>query len=174
MRRFGEWCAGQGVKGKFSACVGRLDRFLPGWSKRELDASLELVRTVMMPNWDIHPEMVTHTRVIDLRTGQPFPDASRKFMENWDWTTDRSVDEIAIASVSSRVEYASGLDSADPRCVVSIIGGQLTNYLLRFAQRRLAPGILVIRLMAIQHLWSFPSARVLSSLSTPGSGPDRP
>lgn len=188
VRKFGEWCAEQGVKGKYSivpypACVGRLDRFLPGWSKAELDASLDLVRTLMMPNWDIHPEMVTHTRVIDLRTGQPYPDPSPKFMENWEWTTGRSVDEMASylqyaltilknvgltcegittpggfgssarpqlaqgtlqavrdvfgaeiphyfrdlhdegsESVAPQIYYASGLETADPRCVVSILG----------------------------------------------------
>ncbi len=100
VRKFGEWCAGAGVKGKYSivpypACVGRLDRMLPGWTQRELNDSLELVRTVMMPNWDIHPEMVTHSRVIDIRTGHPHTDHSLKFMENWEWTTGRSADEIA-------------------------------------------------------------------------------
>lgn len=100
VRKFGEWCAGQGVKGKYSivpypACVGRLDRTLPGWTQRELGDSLDLVRQVMVPNWDIHPEMVTHTRVIDTKTGHPYPDHSPKFMENWDWTTGRSTDEIA-------------------------------------------------------------------------------
>lgn len=100
IRKFGEWCGEHQVKGKFSivpypACVGRLDRELPGWSARELAASLDLVRTLMMPNWDIHPEMVTHTRVIDLRTGHPYPERSVKFMENWEWTTGRSADEIA-------------------------------------------------------------------------------
>lgn len=100
VRQFGEWCAGQGVKGKYSivpypACVGRLDRGLPGWSQRELQDSLELVRTVMMPNWDIHPEMVTHTRVIDTKTGHAYSDHSLKFMENWEWTTGKSTDEIA-------------------------------------------------------------------------------
>ena len=99
VRKFGEWCAGRGVKGKYSivpypACVGRLDRELPGWSAKELAASLDLVRTVMMPHWDIHPEMVTHTRVIDTSTGHPYPERSLKFMENWDWTTGRSADEI--------------------------------------------------------------------------------
>ncbi len=187
VRRFGEWCAEHGVKGKYSivpypACVGRLDRGLPGWSQRELRESLDLVRTVMMPNWDIHPEMVTHTRVIDIKTGHPYEDHSLKFMENWEWTTGRSTDEIADylayalrilrnvglpcegvttpggfgnralpqlaqatlqsvrdvfkadiphyfrhlydkgnESVAPRVEYASGLQTADPRCVVSII-----------------------------------------------------
>jgi hypothetical protein len=188
VRKFGEWCAGAGVKGKYSivpypACVGRLDRMLPGWTQRELAESLELVRTVMLPNWDIHPEMVTHSRVIDTKTGHPYPDHSLKFMENWEWTTGRSADEIANylayaltilknaglpcegittpggfgnkalpqlaqaslqsvrdvfsaeiphyfrhlysegpESVAPRVEYASGLDGPDPRCVVSIIG----------------------------------------------------
>lgn len=187
VRKFGEWCATHGVKGKYSvipypACVGRLDRILPGWSKKELDDSLELVRTLMLPNWDIHPEMVTHTRVIDTKTGHPYPDLSLKFMENWDWTTDKSVDEIAgylsyalrilknvglpcegittpggfgnrarpqlaqgtlqsvrdvfgaeiphyfrdlyasgDQSVAPLVQYASGLDGPDPRCVVSIL-----------------------------------------------------
>src|SRR4029434_1165079 len=110
-------------------------------------------------------------------------DHSLKFMENWEWTTGRSVDEIAdyfsyalqilkniglpcegvttpggfgnkalpqlaqatlqavrsvygaeiphyfrhlyssgTESVAPRVEYASGLETDDPRCVVSIIG----------------------------------------------------
>src|SRR5438552_19173429 len=127
--------------------------------------------------------MVTHTRVIDTMTGHPFPELSLKFMENWDWTTGRSADEIAdymayalrilknvglpcegittpggfgnralpqlaqatlqslrdvfkaeiphyfrhlydkgTESVAPRVEYATGLDGSDPRCVVSIIG----------------------------------------------------
>ena len=100
VRKFGEWCAEHGVKGKYSivpypACVGRLDRMLPGWTQRELSDSLELVRTLMLPNWDIHPEMVTHSRVIDTKTGHPYADHSLKFMENWEWTTGRSADEIA-------------------------------------------------------------------------------
>jgi len=188
VRKFGEWCAAEGVKGKYSivpmpACVGRVDRILPGWTQGELRESLELVRTLIMPNWDIHPEMVTHTRVIDLKTGHPYADHSLKFMENWEWTTGRSADEIGAylahalrilrdaglpcegvttpggfgnkalpalslaslqsvrdvfraeiphyfrhlyasgpQSVAPRVENASGLETNDPRCVVSIIG----------------------------------------------------
>ena len=188
VREFGEWCAERGVRGKYSivpypACVGWVDRDIPGWSKRALDDSLKLVRTLMMPNWDIHPEMVTHTWVIDTRTGRPFPERSERFMENWRWTDGKSVDQLADylsyalrilknvdlpcegittpggfgnkalpqlaqaslqsvrdvfnaeiphyfrhlysegkESVAPRVEYASGLDGPDPRCVVSIIG----------------------------------------------------
>ena len=187
VRRFGEWCGEHGVKGKYSivpypACVGWLDRELPGWSRRELSGSLELVRTLMTPNFDIHPEMVSHTWVIDTTTGRPFPERSDRFMENWRWTDGKSVDQLAgymayalrilkdvgltcqgittpggfaihvlpelaqatlqavrdvhsaeiphyfrhlftdDRSVAPRVEYASGLDGDDPRCVVSVVG----------------------------------------------------
>lgn len=187
VRTFGAWCAEHGVKGKYSivpypACVGWIDRDLPGWSRRELEASLELVRTLMVPNFDVHPEMVSHTWVIDTKTGRPYPERTDRFMENWRWTDGKSADQIADymayalkvlrnvglpcsgittpggfgnrvlpqlaqatlesvrdvyqaeiphyfrhlytdeRSVAPRVEYASGLDGEDPRCVVSVIG----------------------------------------------------
>ncbi len=100
VREFGEWCAEHGVRGKYSvvpnpACVGWLDRGLPGWSSRELSESLKLVRDLLLPNWDIHPEMITHTRVIDLKTGRPKEDANDATMENSFPQTDISVDELA-------------------------------------------------------------------------------
>lgn len=187
VRKFGEWCAGEGVKGKYSvvpcpACVGWIDRELPGWSRQQLKESLNLVRSELAANWDFHPEMVTHTWVIDTRTGRPYPGTTDAFMENWRWTDGKSVDELADylsyalrllknvdlpcegittpggfgnrvlpelaqatlescrdvfraeiphyfrhlytdeRSVAPRVEYASGLEGDDPRCVVSIIG----------------------------------------------------
>src|SRR5207237_838434 len=79
----------------FPACVGRLDRMLPGWSPRDLRESLDVVRKVIVPNFDIHPEMNTHTRVIDTKTGHPYPAMRLEFMENWGWTTGKSADEIA-------------------------------------------------------------------------------
>ena len=100
VREFGEWCHGKGVKGKYSivpypACTGWVSRFIPGWSKKELDDSLSLVRDLIMPDWDIHPEMVSHTRVIDLKTGQPFPFPTPEYMENWEWSQKKSTDELA-------------------------------------------------------------------------------
>lgn len=187
VRKFGSWCRQQGIKGKYSvipypACVGWLDRDLPGWSKRELDDSLDLLRTFMATDWDFHPEMVSHTWVIDTRTGRPYPERSERYLENWAWTEGKSVDQLADymsyalrilknvgivcegittpggfgtqvlselaqatlqacrdvfqaeiphyfrhvftdeRSVAPRVEYASGLNGQDPKCVVSIIG----------------------------------------------------
>ncbi|MCA9247438.1 MAG: hypothetical protein KDA42_09995 [Planctomycetales bacterium] len=187
VRKFVDWCDEHGVKGKYSvvpypACVGRLDRVLPGWTHKEMAASLDLVRTRLLPNWDIHPEMVTHTRVIDTKTGHPLSEVNSRTMENWRWAEGKSVDELAnylsyalrilknvdlpcqgittpggfgngakpelaqaafeavrdvfdaeiphyfkyledsgSASVQPRVEYASGLDTDDPRCIVNLI-----------------------------------------------------
>jgi len=100
VRKFAEWCRVQGVKGKYSvvpypACVGWLDRFLPGWTRQELADSLQLVRTELLPDWDIHPEMVTHTRVVDTKTGRPYESSSPRYMENWQWTDGKSVDQLA-------------------------------------------------------------------------------
>lgn len=102
VRQFGEFCREQGVKGKYSvvpypACVGWLDRELPGWSRSELRDSLKLVRDFMTPDWDIHPEMITHTRVIDIKTGRPLPQRENGgyWMENGGWDNGRSLDEMA-------------------------------------------------------------------------------
>jgi hypothetical protein len=186
VRKFGEWSRERGVKGKYSvipypACVGWLDRDLPGWSKQALEESLDLVRTLLAPHWDFHPEMVSHTWVIDTKTGRPYSERTDKVMENWGWTDGKSADKIADymsyalrilknvgipcegittpggfgihvlpelaqatleacrdvfqaeiphyfrhaflgdESVAPRVEYASGLDGENPRCVVSIV-----------------------------------------------------
>ncbi len=187
VRKFGEWCREHGVKGKYSivpypACVGWLDRCLPGWSQKDLDDSLKLVRELMMPDWDIHPEMISHTWVINTKTGRPYPERTGYYIENAGWSQDKSADELAdymayglqilkniglecegittpggfgsqnrenLAkatlqscrdvfgaeiphyfrdlftdehSVAPLVQYASGLDGDDPKCVVSIIG----------------------------------------------------
>ncbi|MDH3651522.1 MAG: hypothetical protein OEQ53_17700, partial [Saprospiraceae bacterium] len=66
---FLEWCDQKGVKGKYSmvpypACTGWLNRFIPGWTRKELEESIKIVRDLAQPNWDIHPEMISHTRVI--------------------------------------------------------------------------------------------------------------
>ena len=100
VREFGEWSKDNGIKGKYSivpypACTGWVNRFIPGWTKRELENSLSLVRDLMMPDWDIHPEMVSHTRVIDLKTGKPYPFPTPEYMENWEWSQTKSADELA-------------------------------------------------------------------------------
>ena len=99
VRKFGHWCREHGVKGKYSivpypACVGWLDRCLPGWSQKELDDSLQLVRELMLPDWDIHPEMISHTWVINTKTGRPYPERTGYYIENAGWSQDKSADEL--------------------------------------------------------------------------------
>jgi hypothetical protein len=100
VREFGEFCAEHDVRGKYSvvpypACVGWLDRELPGWSRRELLDSLALVRDLIAPRFDIHPEMISHTRIIDLATGRPRAEISAATMENSYPCGKKSVDELA-------------------------------------------------------------------------------
>jgi hypothetical protein len=115
VRKFGEWCAERNIRGKYSivpqpACVGWVDRELPGWTRRQLESSLQLVRELMCPNWDIHPEMATHTRVIDTKTGRPFPDCGPDWMENWNWTTGKSVEQLTdYLSYSLNILKGAGL-----------------------------------------------------------------
>ena len=113
---FIEWCDSKGVKGKYSmvpfpACTGWLHRFIPGWSKKELEASLEVVRKYVTPNWDIHSEMISHTRVIDTKTGLPFAQATPDFMENWEWSQTKSADELGeYIAYSLNVLKEAGFD----------------------------------------------------------------
>jgi hypothetical protein len=97
---FAEWCHMSGVKDKYSvipypACTGWLNRFIPGWTEGELIYSLNLIREVIVPDWDIHPEMVSHTRVINIKLGKPYPSATPEYMENWEWSQTKSADELA-------------------------------------------------------------------------------
>jgi len=96
---FGEWCNQHGVKGKYSmvpypACTGWLNRYIPGWSTGDLKQSVKYVRDYLQPDWDIHPEMISHTRVIDITKGIPYPSASPEYMENWEWSQEKSADEL--------------------------------------------------------------------------------
>ena len=99
VEEFLDWCDDHGVKGKYSmvpypACTGWLNRFIPGWTKKELENSIKLVREKAQHNWDIHPEMISHTRVINIKTGLPYPEASPEYMENWEWSQQRTADEL--------------------------------------------------------------------------------
>ena len=60
----------------------------------------------MVPNWDIHPEMITHTRVIDLKTGHPYPEYSPRYMENWDWSVEVQAANAAYMYVVSFLPLA--------------------------------------------------------------------
>ena len=75
-REFAEFCLENDVKGKFSvvpcpAALGRIDHGLPMFSQAQQAQWLAMCRELIMPNYDITPEMITHTFVVDLETLQP-------------------------------------------------------------------------------------------------------
>ena len=68
-----EWCWENGVKGKFSlipypAGIGRVDEGFPNFSTMEYQAWLRVYRELIWPSFDLTPEMLTHTAVVDLDT----------------------------------------------------------------------------------------------------------
>ncbi len=71
-----EWCWENGVKGKFSlipfpAGVGRVDEGFPDFPKHEYQSWLRIYREIIWPNFDLTPEMLTHTAVMNLDTLTP-------------------------------------------------------------------------------------------------------
>jgi hypothetical protein len=92
-REWGEWCGEQGIRGKFSmvpfpACAGRIDQSFPGHPAGELREWLRVTREIIQPNFDITPEILSHTGVVDLKTWQ-LTDA----WEQYEWV-DPPVDQL--------------------------------------------------------------------------------
>lgn len=88
-REFAEWCLENGVKGKFSivpcpAALGRIDEGLPLFSKAQQESWLKMCREVITPSFDITPEMITHTFVVDLETFKPL---ESRIWEQYEWQT---------------------------------------------------------------------------------------
>lgn len=86
-RAWGEWCREEGVRGKFSvvpcpAALGRIDEGLPLFSRAQQDSWLAMCREVIAPAFDITPEMITHTVVVDPETCAPLPEG---IWEQYDW-----------------------------------------------------------------------------------------
>lgn len=86
-REWAEWCSENSVRGKFSvvpcpAGLGRIDQGLPLFGQRQLDSWLRMCREVIMPSFDITPEMLTHSFVLDLETMQPL---ESRIWEQYEW-----------------------------------------------------------------------------------------
>lgn len=102
-REWAEWCGENGVRGKFSvvpypAALGRIDQGLPLFGSAQLASWLRMCRECIIPFFDITPEMLTHTLILDPVTLTPL--ASRGW-EQWEWRTfgpeDRVGEYMALA-----------------------------------------------------------------------------
>ena len=104
-REFAEWCLENGVRGKFSvvpcpAALGRIDEGLPLFSEAQQKSWLQMCRDLIAPAFDITPEMITHTVVVDPKTLQPLESG---IWEQYEWSElpveqeERIMDYIATA-----------------------------------------------------------------------------
>ena len=87
VREFAEWCLENGVRGKYSvvpcpAALGRIDEGLPLFSKAQQESWLQMCREVITPAYDITPEMITHTVVVDPKTCKPLESG---IWEQYNW-----------------------------------------------------------------------------------------
>ncbi len=87
VREFAEWCLEHGVRGKYSvvpcpAALGRIDEGLPLFSKAQQESWLRMCREVITPAYDITPEMITHTVVVDPKTCKPLESG---IWEQYNW-----------------------------------------------------------------------------------------
>ena len=88
-REFAEWCLEHEVKGKYSivpcpAGLGRIDEGLPMFSRAQQEGWLAMCRDLVTPNFDITPEMITHTVVVDPDTCRSLPEG---IWEQYEWQT---------------------------------------------------------------------------------------
>ena len=102
-REFAEFCLEHGVRGKFSvvpcpAALGRIDEGLPLFSKAQQDSWMAMCRELIMPAFDITPEMLTHTFVVDPQTLEPL---ESRIWEQYEWH-DLPEDEEQITRYITR------------------------------------------------------------------------
>ena len=106
-REFAEWCLENGVRGKFSvvpcpAALGRIDEGLPMFSPGQQETWLRMCRELIVPAFDITPEMITHTFVVDPKTMQAL--ASR-IWEQYEWATlPVDQEELVIEYIATACE----------------------------------------------------------------------
>ena len=89
MEAWCDWVRHSGVRGDFSvipypAGLGRIDGRLDGCDDGEVQAWVTLARAAVAPQFDIHPEILTHTRALDLATGRVLPVSEHEWMASQD------------------------------------------------------------------------------------------
>ena len=103
-REFAEYCLEHGVRGKFSvvpcpAGLGRIDRGLPLFSRAQQQSWLDMCRELIVPAFDITPEMMTHTHVVDIDTLEPL---EGRPWEQYDWSRLPEDDEERVIKYIAR------------------------------------------------------------------------
>ena len=137
-REFAEWCLAHGVRGKFSvvpcpAALGRIDHGLPLFSRAQQESWLRMCREVIRPAFDITPEMITHTVVVEPKTCRPLETG---IWEQYDWAAlplDQEELLVAYIAVACQILVNVGLP---PEGVTSPggFGGKTLDFYAKVAE----------------------------------------
>lgn len=92
MEAWCRWVEASGIRGDFSvlpypAGLGRIDEGLEGYDTAEVRAWIALAQRYIMPQFDIHCEILTHTNALDLKTRQMLPPSEHDWMATQDEAT---------------------------------------------------------------------------------------
>jgi hypothetical protein len=136
-REWAEFCLEHGVRGKFSvvpcpAALGRIDEGLPLFSRDQQESWLRMCRELIVPAFDITPEMITHSVVVDPKTCRP---VEPQLWEQYEWAalpTDREEHLIEYLATACRILDNVGLT---PEGVTSPggFGGRTLEFYARLA-----------------------------------------
>jgi hypothetical protein len=99
VHEFAQWVEATDVAGKISvvpypAGLGRVDQSLVGFPKSAVKDFVSTVRNEIMPKFDVGPEMLTHTRALNVSTGKLVEGISE---HDWSQKQDSSILEKYIA-----------------------------------------------------------------------------
>ena len=91
-KRLIDWAQAAGVRGKFSflpcpAGLGFIDDHVEGYTDRELTELIDLVRVEYTKNFDITPEILTHTLAWDIENRKMLPITEHEWMAQQDGET---------------------------------------------------------------------------------------
>jgi len=86
MESWCRWVGDSGIRGDFTilpypAGLGRINQRLDGCDTGESRAWLRLAREAVVSQFDIHCEILTHTRALDLKTGRLLAQSEHEWME---------------------------------------------------------------------------------------------
>jgi hypothetical protein len=89
--------------------LGRIDQGLALFSRDQQESWLKMCRELIVPNYDITPEMITHTFVVDLDTLRP---VDPNLWEQWGWNhlpTDQEDLVTRYIATACRILHNVGL-----------------------------------------------------------------
>ncbi len=111
-RQWAELCLEHGVRGKFSvipcpAAVGRIDHGLPLFSHSQQDEWLAMCRELIVPAFDITPEMITHSLVVDPDTCEPL---QPRIWEQYEWETLPQDEDLVTRYLAAACQMLVNVD----------------------------------------------------------------